>query len=274
MLAWEQAQLDRVVADLFGFHALQLGWPALQGLRANRMPHRWLLAPGMPAGSSTAVPGVSGAPGVPWVGGQPGSAALRPDASLEPVVPLALRAEFEALPFPAASLDLVVLPHTLECAQDAHQTLREVERVLVPEGRVVLLGFNPASLLGLQQRAAPLCDRLVASPCALPVDGELIGWRRLRDWLRLLGFEPEVGRFGCYGPPLGSDRLLERAAWLEHTGARWWPVLGSVYLLQAVKRVRAMRLVGPAWKRRRAGATAPAIVARRDARRQSGGMPP
>ena len=42
LLDWEQAQLDRVVADLFGFHALQLGLPELEALRANRMPHRWL----------------------------------------------------------------------------------------------------------------------------------------------------------------------------------------------------------------------------------------
>ena len=42
LLAWEQGHLDRAVADLFGFHALQLGSPQLDALRANRMPHRWL----------------------------------------------------------------------------------------------------------------------------------------------------------------------------------------------------------------------------------------
>ncbi|MCB1998263.1 MAG: SAM-dependent methyltransferase, partial [Rhodoferax sp.] len=41
LLAWEQDRLDRDVADAFGFHALQLGMPELDGLRANRMPHRW-----------------------------------------------------------------------------------------------------------------------------------------------------------------------------------------------------------------------------------------
>ncbi|WP_223717365.1 class I SAM-dependent methyltransferase, partial [Escherichia fergusonii] len=68
-------------------------------------------------------------------------------------MPVALRCDFHALPFPANSLDLVVLPHALELASDPHETLREVERVLVPEGRVVILGFNPASLWGLWQRA-------------------------------------------------------------------------------------------------------------------------
>ena len=49
------------------------------------------------------------------------------------------------LPFPNQSLDLVVLPHTLELTRDPHQALAEVERVLMPEGRVVILGFNPTS---------------------------------------------------------------------------------------------------------------------------------
>jgi SAM-dependent methyltransferase len=241
---WEQAQLDRIVADLFGFHALQVGWPAVQGLRANRMPHRWLLE------RSAAGEGTTGGPGsvLPLSTG---------------VLPLSVLADFEALPFPSQSLDLVVLPHTLERAQDAHHTLREVERVLMPEGRVVVIGFNPASLLGMQHRAAPLLQRLGRGDTRLPVAGELIGWRRLRDWIRLLGFEIESGQFGCYRPPFASARLLDRSVWVEDTGARWWPVLGSVYVLQAVKRVRGMRLIGPAWKRRRQASSASTVVAQR-----------
>ena len=42
LLQWEQARVDQAVADLFGFHALQLGLPQLDALRANRMPHRWV----------------------------------------------------------------------------------------------------------------------------------------------------------------------------------------------------------------------------------------
>ena len=93
--------------------------------------------------------------------------------------------------------------------------------------------------------------------CALPIYG------RVRDWLRLLGFEVERGRFGLWRPPFGSERGLARMAWLETAGARGWPVLGAVYLIEAVKRVRGMRLVG--LERRRSSATraAPAVVARR-----------
>ena len=108
----------------------------------------------------------------------------------------ALLTDFAALPFAANSLDLVVLPHTLELSPDPHATLREVERVLVPEGRVVICGLNPASLWGMRQRRAHLYRRLGFGELFLPEAGEFIGYWRMRDWLRLLSFEVESGRFG------------------------------------------------------------------------------
>jgi SAM-dependent methyltransferase len=239
LLRWEQERLDEAVGDAFGYHALQLGLAELDGLRSNRMPHRWvardhLLAP--PDGPAAAVSGTH------------------------------LHCDFDALPFPGASIDLVVLPHALELARDPHQTLREVERVLVPEGRIVIAGFNPASLWGLRQRGGHLLRGLGlarGSSLFLPRAGEFIGYWRLRDWLRLLGFEIEGGQFGCWRPPLHRETWLERTAWMDRVGDRWWPVLGAVYFMVAVKRVRGMRLVGlQRQERRRTRATAPAVAAR------------
>ena len=219
LLAWERAQLDLAVADIFGYHALQLGLPELDALATNRMPHRWLA-------TQVAVPGA------------------------------AIVTDFSALPFPAHSLDLVVLPHALELASDPHTTLREVGRVLVPEGRVVICGLNRVSWWGLRQRRAQLYRRLGIGKLFLPQQ-EFIGYRRLRDWLRLLGFEVELGRFGCYRPAFSSDDWLRRFAWMDRAGERWWPILGAVYFLVAVKRVRGVTLLSPAWKVARALAAAP-----------------
>lgn len=235
LLAWEQAQLDRVVGDVFGFHALQVGLPELDGLRANRMPHRWLALDN----------------------GQPPRAA-------------ALYAHSDALPFAERSLDLVVLPHTLELAHDPHRTLAEVERVLMPEGRVVILGFNAASLWGLRQRIGRVRRRLGSkAPLFLPRPGDFIGYWRLRDWLRLLSFEVEGGRFGAYRPALGSLGWLERFAWMDRIGDRWWPVFGAVYMVVAVKRVRGMRLVGLAKRERVKAPAAPAVVTNSSRQQQS-----
>ncbi len=130
LLAWEQARLDEAVADLFGYHALQLGLPELEGLRANRMPHRWF------------------------------ALAETVDPNGKQMAMADFYADFGALPFPANSLDLLVLPHTLEFSADPHATLREVERVLVPEGKVVICGLNPASLWGWRQRRSRWYHRL------------------------------------------------------------------------------------------------------------------
>ena len=241
-------QLDRGVSDVFGYHALQLGLPQLEGLRANRMPHRWV------ANDTFESPEVQPMP-------PPEDASI---STVPPDVSVALCCDFAALPFPGQSLDLVVLPHTLERAGDPHQTLREVERVLVPEGRVMILGFNPASLWGLRQRAGRVRQAVGLggrNATSLPRSGEFLNYWRLRDWLRLLGFEVEGGRFGCYRPPFASARWLERTAWLEAVGERWWPVLGGAYYLVAVKRVRGMRLVGLARNENRQARGAGAVVA-------------
>jgi SAM-dependent methyltransferase len=259
LLAWEQDRLDHAVTDAFGFHALQLGLPEIDSLRANRMPHRWVASECLYVPDVVAMP----APTDTLLSTQPGHQTI------------ALHCEFDALPFPNASIDLVVLPHGLELARDPHQTLREVERVLVPEGRVVIVGFNPASLWGLRQRMGrvrhgiPFAGHHLppGSDLFLPSAGDFIGYWRLRDWLRLLSFEVEAGRFGCWRPPMRSERWLERYAWMDRVGERWWPVLGAVYFLEAVKRVRGMRLVGKLRPEKRKLIAAPAVVANKHAAR-------
>jgi SAM-dependent methyltransferase len=168
-----------------------------------------------------------------------------------------LQCDFDALPFESASLDLVLLPHALELAADPHALLREVERVLRPEGRLIILGLNPASLWGLRQNLAWLRPR--REPY-LPRAGEFIGYWRLRDWLRLLSFDVEAARFGLYRPPLSTEAWLQRWQWVDGVGSRWWPVLGAVYFIQAVKRVPGMRLIGLAKKTRVTGPAAPAVA--------------
>ncbi len=237
LLQWEREQFDRTVANIFGYHALQLGLPDIDTLQANRMPHRWLATGTAPRAASGEAP----------------EGALRS----------AVVMDFAALPFPESSLDLLVLPHTLELNVDPHATLREVERVLVPEGRAVICGLNPASLWGMRQRRAHLYRRLGFGEPYLPDAGEFIGYWRLRDWLRLLSFEVESGSFGCYRPAVRSEKWLSRFEWMDRVGDRWWPIFGAVYFVVAVKRVRGIKLIAPAWKPAKAIATAPVPIANR-----------
>ncbi len=212
---WEQKKHDILLADIFGFNALQLGFPQLDFLRANRMPFRLHCCE------------------------RGGAAAVCGDP--------------HHLPFATNSVDLVVLPHILEFDANPHQILREVDRILVPEGSAVVTGFNPFSLWGLR--------RLLAGRGGEPPwRGRYIGVPRLRDWFALLGFETRGGAFGCYAPPVRQQKWLERWDFMEPAGDRWWPIGGAVYILQAIKRQHGMRLVTPKWKDRMARAKALALM--------------
>ena len=206
VMAWEQAAVNTAVADVFGYNAIQLGLPQFDLLAQNRIPLR----------------------------------QLAHDSGKVDVL-----CDLRQLPFAAHSIDLVVMSHLLEFHDDPHQILREVERVLIPEGEAVIAGFNPISIWGMRRRL-PNC------PQQFPWNGHYLSPSRLKDWLQLLGFEVDSANFGCYAPPFRNDRWLQRCQFMENIGHRWWSFAGGVYVLRAVKRVHSMRLILPDWKRQTA----------------------
>ena len=226
MLSWEQAQAEACLADVFGYHAVQAGWSGVDTLQGNRMPHRW-------------------------------RARMEFDG---PAPPADLDFDSRAWPWPADALDLVVLPHTLERSADPHACLREVERVLIPEGQVFISGLNPWSLWGWRQRRHQ--NKVLASgPHHWPV--QPIAPQRLRDWLHLLGFEIQLQRFAGWTPTWSSERWVQRMAWMDAVGRRWCPILGGVYLMLATKRVPGSRMqTGKAWRKAPSRATLVAPAAR------------
>lgn len=227
---WQMQHVTQAVANCFGYHALQVGMEHVDFLAESRVQHHW-------------------------------HAAV--DCTDNAAVQLVL--DPRALPFDANSLDLVLLPYTLEASADPHAVLREVERVLVPEGRLVVLGFNPASLWGLQQAYSGVLQRLGADTLPfIPDVDDLIGVGRLRDWMRLLSLQVDGGRFGCYRPGVASPKWFERWQWLEKAGDRWWPMCGGVYLLEAVKRVQGVRMLQPRWKLAKASRAATTVAQRQE----------
>lgn len=209
ILKWEQSSFDQIVDNVFGYHAVQIGLPQIHSLRENRMPLQAILV------HPNDNPSMN--PSCHWhfIKGDSGD-----------------------LPFASESIDLIVLPHVLEFAADPHQILREVDRVLRPEGRLVISGFNPASLWGARQ----FISRLIGSPF-LPRDGQFISLIRIKDWLQLLNFSLDRGHFGCYKFPL-QGQSISRMDFLEPMGNRWWPIFGAIFLVSAIKRHQGIRLVG------------------------------
>ncbi len=213
LLAEEAAWFDRTTADIFGYKAVQLELPQMDCLRANRMPWRTLV--GQSAGTRVRCCG-------------------------------------EFLPFEAQSIDLLVMPHVLDYCADPHQVLREAERVLVPEGRLLITGFNPWSLWGLK--------RFKHKQHEVPWRGQFISLPRLKDWLSLLNLESMRGEYLLYSLPVQREKWLARSKFLEDAGDRWWPAAGGVYCLDVVKRVRGVRMIEPKWRRVPTPTTAPAAA--------------
>lgn len=205
----ELALAGEVLPNLFGYHILQLGHPyATPMIACSRIQHQAVMA------------------NAPLSGAE------------------ALCCSVDALPIQAGSVDVLVLPHVLEFARSPHGVLREAERVLIPEGHLVIFGFNPWSLFGLWRLATgwrgqlPWCGRFVAMP-------------RLRDWLALLGFEIERIEKLSFRPPLRRARLHARLEVLERLGRHFWPVFGNVSFVLARKRVVAVRPIRASWARAR-----------------------
>lgn len=211
--ASEQQLFDEAVGDVFGFHAVQIGMLHMDLLRNSRIPH-----------------------------------TIHTDEASGDV-----HCDSMQLPFQANTIDLLLLPHALDFSQNPQQTLREAERVLMPEGHIMLTGFNPFSAWGLKHmlRKQPDADAMDTRrlPGHFPWNSNFLSLLRIRDWLALLGFELVAGSMTCYTPPFSSYKALQRFQWMDKAGARLWPMMGGVYFVVAKKKVVGMRLIRPNWNK-------------------------
>lgn len=206
-MSWERTCVDAAVIDAFGYYAFQMGMTRQPYLAANRMPYRRVAA--LADGQGLAPADAQGAH-------------------------LVLDPHF--LPFQSNHLDLLVYPHALERCVHPQQAVREAERVLVPDGRLVISGLNPYGLKALGKRVWRGFRR---EPGRLEQASRLKGARpiaiwRLKEWLHLLGFEIESVQIGS---------KVQSALW----GDAWW---GAGYVVVAIKKVPGMRLLTAPWQQR------------------------
>ncbi len=148
----------------------------------------------------------------------------------------------DAVAVATASVDVVVVPHTLELEEKPHDLLREVDRVLVGEGHLLILGFSPNGLWGLR--------RIFSGGRFPPGTRRFITQRRLRDWLALLGFEVLSTEQYCYVPPVNNKTIVCRSSGIEKTGQKIGR-FGGAYLMLAQKHVYTMTPVRPRRQKKR-----------------------
>jgi len=208
----EREHISQVLPDLFGYHILQVG--SLEGtdyLTGTRISHRVTL---LISETETSVSDCG------------------------------IHCSCKSLPVASDSMDVVVLPHILEFESNPHQVLREVERILIGEGCVVIIGFNPWSLWGLWRLLLRWWD-------TAPWCGRFIGMARIKDWLSLLDFETVTTESFYYRPPLNRKNLMDRLTFMEKLGHFCCPYLGGAYMIVARKRVIPLTPVKMQWSARR-----------------------
>ena len=146
------------------------------------------------------------------------------------------------LPIASKSIDVVVLPHTLDFADDRSQAiLREADRVLMPNGHLIVLGFKSGGLWGLR--------RLIPGAGLPPGLTGSISERRLSDWLELLDMRVlNISRYFFRWPIPGKASGISRR-W-EQRGQRFWPELAACYMLTAQKRVVTLTPIKKPWLQR------------------------
>lgn len=156
-------------------------------------------------------------------------------------IPSSVISTTEQLPIATDNVDLVIASHTLESSKDPHQVLREIDRVLVPEGHCILIGFNPYSISRIGQ--------LITS--RFKKDKSLYKTRsvaHVRDWFSLLGFEVMDVHYMGMRPAVKNKKLFNALSWLDRLGEFTGPMLGNMYVIHAKKQMVAMRPNKKVWR--------------------------
>ena len=211
----EKHILDEYLPDLFGYYLLQCGCPEFQFENA--------------VGN--------------WLKSSRVSTQICIDYDINQGV--SCQANLAHLPMKSDSLDIVILPHVLDFSSEPHQVLREVERVLIAEGHVVILGFNPWSIWNLVRHG------LFWTKKKTPWNARFLAAARVMDWLKLLGFDEIQYKGYFHHIPVQNDKISKKLYFLGKMTKRFFPYFGAGYILVARKRVETLTPIKPRWSARR-----------------------
>lgn len=208
LLKQQQSQLDEILPTLFGYHLMQMSV-----CRENTLCN---------------------------------SSAIRHQFSLGPLAGKSIVGvtDEEQLPIETESVDVAMLHHVMEYTQHPHQLLREVSRVVMPSGHIVIVGFNPVSFIGLHS----IFGRVKRSGIW---QNHLLSVQRLADWLTLMDFQVQSVQYGFYKPlinlPFGN-KLFSR---YDQLMTRFQLPLGGFYVMVAKKEVSRLTPIKPRWRSQR-----------------------
>lgn len=134
------------------------------------------------------------------------------------------------LPIYTESVDLAVVHHVMEYSRKPHQLLKELTRVILPSGHIVIIGFNPYGLFGV----GAVFKRFYRTKVW---HNHTLSCRRVADWLSLMGFTVVDVEYGFYKPPINLTTINKRFKWIDQVlSSLRWPLAGF-YIITAKKQV-------------------------------------
>ena len=200
----EAAVLDQLLPGIFGYHLIQLSVQDQLLYRSSTIQNKFTM-------------------------------------SLKKTRDSGLVAEPASIPLVSNSMDVVLLHHLLDYTRSPQDVLREISRVMIPMGHVIIIGFNPFSIWGLWGVIARYRG-------SVPWNGSFLWPGLLMDYLNLLDFKIDRAQYAIYGPPVArwSGRVNDYSQGVSRSLNL--PV-GSVYVIVAQKHVGSIRPVRPVWRR-------------------------
>ena len=168
-----------------------------------------------------------------------------------------IEGDLHDLPILTGSVDLVILPHTLELIDNPRQLLAEACRIIKPEGLIAISGFNPYSTWGL---------RKLWSKKTMPWSVNFIHSHTIKTWLKLADFALEKHASALFTPPINQAKLYRKLHFLERIGNTFFPVLGGSYLIVARAKVVPLTPIRLKWKQHLGGIRIPSTFSGHTAR--------
>ncbi len=148
------------------------------------------------------------------------------------------------LPIANDSVDLVVLMHYLSVTPEPHALLREASRILIPQGKLIIIDFNPLSLWGMRNFFQSWLEQI-------PWSGHYFTAARLTDWMQLLGFDRKTHLKVGYLPPIQQPWVLRHLSWLERGMRNWIRFSSALNVLVYNKNIIPITPVRHRWVSRK-----------------------
>jgi SAM-dependent methyltransferase len=208
LLETEIEHFSRLLKRHFGKHALLLGVPhQYELLNATKIPCHSLVTP----------------------------------LIYKKLQPGCIEGDFHEVPIMTGSMDLVMLPHTLQFVDNPRQLLAEACRIIKPEGLIVISGFNPFSAWGLRKM-------MNGNKKNMPWGANFIHSQKIKSWLRIADFAMEKHESMLFIPPVNHQGLHKKLHFLENFGRKFFPVAGGAYILVARAKVIPLTPIRLKWK--------------------------